>query len=150
MNENNKNDNNSFGVIIIFLALLFILYLFFGGKSSTKGGGGGGGGAPLSTPCESPVLVLPEESPTTPGGGCPAGPYTYCSTDTIEKVYTVETCPASKRLVAKLIREGKLTGEDDPKIVKCCKKPDLCPGIRKYPTISCTADPLLYYEGYCP
>lgn len=149
---NNDNKDNNIGAIILFLVFLFIFFMFFssGGQKKTTGGGGGAT-APKETPCESPVLVLPEESPTVPGGGCPAGgPYSYCSTDTIEKVYTVGTCSASKRLVDKLIREGKLTGENDPKIVKCCKNPDLCPGIRKFPTVSCTADPLLYYEGYCP
>lgn len=149
-NENGDDDNTNILLLILFLGLIFILYLFFGDKKG--GGGGGGGGGTLTTPCESPVLVLPEESPTVPGGGCPLNgpPYTYCSTDTIDKIYIVESCPASKRLVTKLINEGKLTGEDDPKIVRCCKKPDLCPGIRKYPSVTCKADPLLIYEGYCP
>lgn len=144
-----KNDKNDILIIIVVLAILALLFLFFGKPKSGGGGGGGTPTTPAQTPCESPVIVSSEEEP--PVSGCPLnGPYTYCSTDTIEKVYIVESCPASTRLVTKLINEGKLTGRDDPKIVRCCKNPDLCPVIRKYPSVTCKATPLDIYEGYCP
>ena len=102
--------------------------------------------SPSPSPSPRPLCeIMPEES-----NKCPSSPYKYCSTDTIEKIYVVDGCPASKRLLGKLMQEEKITGEDDPKVVKCCKRPDLCPGIRKYPSVSCKADPLLIYEGYCP
>lgn len=152
MNNNNKNDDDDSSVLMIILLLGFLalLYVFFG-KPSSKGGGGGGGAAPApsgTSPCESPVEVIPE--PTVSTNTCPSNPYTYCSTDTIDKVYITENCSASMRLVNKLINENKLTGLQDPKIIRCCKNPNLCPGIRTFPSVTCKLDPLSIYEGYCP
>ena len=101
------------------------------------------------TPVEKcPSIKPPEESPR---GNCPSAPYNYCSMDNIEKVYIVSGCTPSANLIRKLTTEGKITGEDDPKVVKCCKNPDVCAaaGIKSYPSVICSNAPTTVYQGYC-
>lgn len=85
-------------------------------------------------------------------GGCPATPYTYCSSDTIQKVYISSGCTPSAEIIRKLVQEGKISGESDPKVVNCSKNPELCTaaGIRSYPSVICESTPTNIYEGYCP
>lgn len=111
--------------------------------------------APAPAKKEEEPPVEKERCPSVteqPATGCPSNPYTYCSSDNISKVYIVSGCAPSANLIKKLTAEGKITGEDDPKVIKCCKNPELCTaaGIRSYPSIICANAPTSVYEGYCP
>lgn len=92
-----------------------------------------------------------EEPAPTPAEGCPSVPYTYCSTDTIDKVYIVSGCGPSSQLITKLTNEGKISGENDPKVINCSQNQDVCTaaGIRSYPSIICENTPSDIYQGYC-
>lgn len=92
-----------------------------------------------------------EEPPSPPAEGCPSVPYTYCSTDTIDKVYIVSGCGPSSQLITKLTNEGKISGENDPKVINCSQNQDVCTaaGIRSYPSVICENTPSDIYQGYC-
>ncbi len=103
------------------------------------------------------LTLLPEENtemtPETQSGGCPRAPYQYCSTDgDIQLVYVSMGCPASLSLLKKLIAEGKLSGYDDERIIKCCEQENrqrcLANGIVAFPVIECGTGQRI--QGYCP
>lgn len=92
--------------------------------------------------------------PTAPGG-CPQRPYQYCSGigngGEIKKVYVSMGCPASLNLLKKLIDEGKLSGYDDEKIVKCCQQDNVAEckakGVAGFPTVECENNQGI--QGFC-
>lgn len=108
---------------------------------------------PISEVADSPL-----PPPTTVA--CPQNPYPYCSAENGEfsNVYITLNCHASTQLVQSFIQKEKLTGFDDPKIVKCCKTPDICraAGITKFPTVQCNSggtasSPVgTRIQGFCP
>jgi hypothetical protein len=133
------------GIIFILIIIVFLFFFFSTSKKKAV--------VTSSSPSVPSTKTVEETPPTPPSaGGCPATPYTYCSTDTIQNVYISSGCTPSSQLVRKLISEGKLTGEDDPKIINCSENPDLCTaaGIRSYPSVICGNAPTSVYEGYCP
>lgn len=95
-------------------------------------------------------VSLGQETGDTRNAACPMNPYPYCTADDIEAVYVNLNCSASTSLVKKLISEGKLDGNDDPRIVKCCETPELCRarGVKAFPTVACKNDVLI--QGFCP
>lgn len=95
--------------------------------------------------------ITPSQGAARTTGGCPSSPYTYCSSDTINKIYIVDGCGPSNNLVEKLVREGKISGRNDPKVVNCSKNIDVCTaaGIRSYPSVKCDNAPSNIYEGFC-
>jgi hypothetical protein len=107
-------------------------------------------------------ISLDADSPLPPpvSGACPQNPYPYCDTESGEfsNVYITLNCHASTQLVQSFIQKGKLTGFDDPKIVKCCKTPDICraAGVTKFPTVQCNSggtasSPIgRKIQGFCP
>lgn len=133
-----------FGVLIILSAISVLVYIF-ATKEEKK---------------TTTAVVAPKEEEKTPvtpaareepAAGCPSVPYTYCSSDTIKNVYIASSCGPSSRLVEKLTSEGKITGEDDPKVINCSENQDLCTaaGIKSYPSIICENSPSNIYQGYC-
>jgi hypothetical protein len=109
---------------------------------------------PISLDADSPL------PPPTTSGGCPQNPYPYCDAENNEfsNVYITLNCHASTQLVKSFIEKGKLTGFDDPKIVKCCKNPEICraAGVTKFPTVQCNdggtvSSPIgRKIQGFCP
>jgi hypothetical protein len=100
-------------------------------------------------------IVEGADSPLPPptSGACPQNPYPYCDIEgDISKVYITLNCHASTELVKKLITEGKLSGHDDPKIIKCCKDPGTCraAGISAFPTVICSGYSGRTIQGFCP
>lgn len=83
--------------------------------------------------------------------GCPSTRYEYCNPSSVDKVYIISTCKASSDLVKKFITEGKLSGYDDERIIKCCKDPDRCraDNIKSFPTVICSDNDTII-SGYCP
>ena len=125
-----------------------------GSAAAAEGGGttgGGGGGTPPATRDDTARCPAFSDIPVG-GSNCPASPYSYCSSDTIKNIYIVSGCAPSANLIRKLVAEGKITGEDDPKVIKCCKNPELCTAasIQSYPSVICESAPKTVYEGYCP
>lgn len=129
---NNTIIFGGIGFVIIVILILLCLFYFFMKPPKTK------------------VIETPPAAPP-PTGGCPSSPYTYCSADTIEKVYYVNGCGPSTSLINKLIKENKITGMDDPKLINCSENKDVCTaaGIRSYPSVICSNAPTNVYEGYC-
>ena len=126
----------AFGAIII-LILIIVLAYFLTRPEKKK------------TPeVKTTPAARTEEKPT---GNCPSSPYMYCSSDTIKKIYISSGCSPSSSLIRKLVAEGKITGENDPKVVNCSNNPDLCTAasIRSYPSVICESAPNSVYEGYC-
>lgn len=99
-----------------------------------------------------PEVTVPPYSDIPENTACPLRSYGYCDEygSTIEQVYITSSCGASTNLVNKLISEGKLSGFDDPKIIKCCQNPEVCiaANITKYPTVICSND--THIRGFCP
>lgn len=134
--------NNSNNIIIVGVVLGLILLFFIFGRGRPKGGGGGG--AP-SAP--SPA---PEPTPEQPDTNCNNyAQYPYCDiyNSNITKIYVADGCSASTKLLNKLIKEGKLTGMNDAKIINCTSTPELCSKITNYPTVDCSNDK--GFIGYC-
>ncbi len=109
---------------------------------------------PAPEPAQQTRAAVVEECPQsepTPKTTCPYSPYTYCSTDSIKNVYVISGCGPSTNLLTKLTREGKISGVNDPKVIYCCKNPDVCTeaGIRSYPSVICENTPSDIYQGYC-
>jgi hypothetical protein len=108
---------------------------------------------PISDGADSPL-------PPPVSGGCPSNPYPYCSAEDGEfsNVYITLNCHSSTQLVQSFIDKGKLTGFDDPKIVKCCKTPEICraAGVTAFPTVQCNSGGTVSspigtkIQGYCP
>lgn len=111
-----------------------------------------------------PHMTISEnaDTPTPPpvSGSCPQNPYPYCSAEDNEfsNVYITLNCHASTQLVNSFIEKGKLTGIDDPRIVKCCQTPEICraAGVSKFPTVQCNSggtasSPIgTRIQGFCP
>lgn len=92
------------------------------------------------------------EDTVSPSGCTAGGGHQYCTSNgqNITKVYVTMGCPASTNLLKKLVDEGKLSGYDDDRIIKCCETPDVCrtAGITGYPTIDCGDGTGI--QGFCP
>jgi len=130
----------AFVCCLVIMAIVSSLVYVFASKEENK---------PVST-AVTPVTKAAEVA-APPAGGCPSTPYTYCSTDRIKKVYIISGCGPSSQLVNKLVREGKISGEDDVKVVNCSINRDVCTaaGIRSYPSVICENTPTNIYQGYC-
>ena len=126
------------GVLIILSAISILIYLFATREEK-------------KTVEEKPAARTVEEPPREPAAGCPSLPYTYCSRDTIKNVYIVSGCGPSSRIIDKLTNEGKITGENDPKVINCSQNQVLCTaaGITSYPAVICENSPSDIYQGYC-
>lgn len=145
-----KKSDSSFivmgiaGVVccLIILAVVSVLVYLFAKKEEKKKE------EEEEEPAPTPRLAV---EPSPPAEGCPSVPYTYCSTDTIDKVYIVSGCGPSSQLITKLTNEGKISGENDPKVINCSENQDVCTaaGIRSYPSIICENTPSDIYQGYC-
>jgi len=102
------------------------------------------------------ITLSPSPTPVTASGACPQNPYPYCDAEDGEfsNVYITLNCHASTQLIQSFIAKGKLTGTDDPKIVKCCKTPDICraAGVTAFPTVQCGTSPTIgtKIQGFCP
>lgn len=139
MTEKNSNTGIIIGVVLVLIVLFFIF-----GKP--KGGGGGGGGAPAPTPAPSPTPPTPEQ-PDTNCNNYTQYPYCDIYNSNITRIYVADGCSASTKLLNKLIKEGKLSGMSDSKIINCTSNPELCSKITNYPTIDCSNDK--GFIGYC-
>ena len=139
-----------FGVLIILSAISVLVYIF-ATKEEKKTTAVVVPKKEERTPVTPAARVSEEEEKEKPADGCPSVPYTYCSSDTIKNVYIASSCGPSSRLVEKLTSEGKITGEDDPKVINCSENQDLCTaaGIKSYPSIICENSPSNIYQGYC-
>ena len=151
-----KDDDNlillvvaAFVCCLIILAIVSSVVYVFASKEEKKK-------EEEPTPATTPVTraaapEAPEAPPAEPAPGCPTVPYTYCSADRISKVYIVSGCGPSNQLVNKLTREGKISGESDPKVVNCSQNRDVCTaaGILSYPSVICENTPTNIYQGYC-
>lgn len=142
-----------FGVLIILAVVSILIYIFATREEKTK---------KEEEPEPAIAVAQPRatgggaartagEEPSAPASGCPSVPYTYCSRDTIKNVYIVSGCGPSSRLIEKLTTEGKITGEDDPKVINCSQNSDLCTAaeIQSYPSVICENSPSDIYQGYC-
>lgn len=134
-----KNSNSNIKIIIgVVLGLILLFFIFVRGKPK-----GGGGGAPSGAPSPAPTPEQPDTNCTN------YAQYPYCDiyNSNITKIYVADGCSASTKLLNKLIKEGKLTGMNDDKIINCTSNPELCSKITNYPTVDCSNDK--GFIGYC-
>ena len=138
------------GVLIILSAISILIYLF-ATREEKKTVEEKPAARTVEEPPREPAARTVEEPPREPAAGCPSLPYTYCSRDTIKNVYIVSGCGPSSRIIDKLTNEGKITGENDPKVINCSQNQVLCTaaGITSYPAVICENSPSDIYQGYC-